>query len=162
MFQRPLVMPMVNRMKNEYRPVFSTTTPCSVRYLETRAAGMPVSPKLPDMSRPGVMTVALIGSNMLKPSARSPKPCQWSSDSRIHSSRLPMPSGTRRFGPQTLNHQSFLPNSDSTLRMARRKSMASRMLSSTSAVPPGGSIMAAATSQDAMIAYWGEVDVCIR
>ena len=40
--------------------------------------------------------------------------------------------------------------------------MASRMLSSTSAVPPGGSIMAAATSQDAMIAYCGDVDVCIR
>ena len=34
--------------------------------------------------------------------------------------------------------------------------------SSTSAVPPGGSIIAADTSQDAMIAYCGEVDVCIR
>ena len=34
--------------------------------------------------------------------------------------------------------------------------------SSTSAVPPGGSIIAAATSQDAMIAYCGDVDVCIR
>src|SRR5690606_40464753 len=50
-----------------------------------------------------------------------------------------------------------LPNSDSTLRMARRKSSASAILSSTSAVPPGGSIMAAATSQDAIMAYWGEV-----
>src|SRR3546814_3948935 len=73
-----------------------------------------------------------------------------------------MPSDTRRLGPHTLNHQSFLPNSDSTLRMARRKSSASAMLSSTSAVPPGGSIMAAATSQDAIIAYWGDVEVCIR
>ena len=36
------------------------------------------------------------------------------------------------------------------------------MLSSTSAVPPGGSIIAAATSHDAMIAYCGLVDVCIR
>lgn len=36
------------------------------------------------------------------------------------------------------------------------------MLSSTSAVPPGGSIIAAATSQLAMIAYCGEVLVCIR
>ena len=34
--------------------------------------------------------------------------------------------------------------------------------SSTSAVPPGGSIIAADTSQDAMIAYCGDVDVCIR
>ena len=46
--------------------------------------------------------------------------------------------------------------------MARLKSSASRMDSSTSAVPPGGSIMAAATSQDAMMAYCGEVEVCIR
>jgi hypothetical protein len=29
-------------------------------------------------------------------------------------------------------------------------------------VPPGGSIIAAATSQLAMIAYCGEVEVCIR
>ena len=34
--------------------------------------------------------------------------------------------------------------------------------SSTSAVPPGGSIIAAETSHDAMIAYCGDVDVCIR
>ena len=54
--------------------------------------------------------------------------------------------GTRRFGPQTLNHQSFLPNSDSTFG-ARRKSMASRMLLDQQRVPPGGSIMAAATSR---------------
>ena len=46
--------------------------------------------------------------------------------------------------------------------MARRKSSASTIDSSTSAVPPGGSIMAAATSQLAMIAYCGLVDVCIR
>src|SRR3569623_915664 len=55
-----------------------------------------------------------------------------------------------------------LAHSWSTLRIARRKSSASRMLSSTSAVPPGGSIIAAATSHDAMIAYCGEVEVCIR
>jgi hypothetical protein len=36
------------------------------------------------------------------------------------------------------------------------------MLSSTSAVPPGGSIMAAATSQLAMMLYCGLVLVCIR
>ena len=34
--------------------------------------------------------------------------------------------------------------------------------SSTSAVPPGGSIIAADTSHDAMIAYCGDVDVCMR
>ncbi len=72
-----------------------------------------------------------------------------------------MPSSASFSGPHTLNHQS-LPNSSSTLRMARRKSSASRIDSSTSAVPPGGSIIAAATSHEAMIAYCGLVEVCIR
>lgn len=36
------------------------------------------------------------------------------------------------------------------------------MLSSTSAVPPGASIIAAATSHEAMIEYCGLVEVCIR
>lgn len=36
------------------------------------------------------------------------------------------------------------------------------MDSSTSEVPPGGSIIAAATSQEAMIAYCGDVDACIK
>ena len=124
-------------------------------------AGMPGSAKSPSTSRPGVSTVALIGSSMLKPSARSPKPCQRSFDLSIQSSRLPMPSAASRSGPQTLNHHES-PYSSSTLRIARRKSSASMIDSSTSAVPPGGSIIAAATSQDAMIAYCGEVDVCIR
>ena len=107
------------------------------------------------------MIVALIGSRMLKPGARLPKPCQRSFARSSQSSRLPMPSGASRSGPQTLNHQS-LPHSSSTLRIARRKSSASMIDSSTSAVPPGGSIIAADTSQDAMIAYCGDVDVCIR
>ena len=64
-------------------------------------------------------------------------------------------------GPQTLNHQS-LPYSLSTLRIARRKSSDSEMLSSTSARPPGASIIAAETSHDAMIAYCGLVELCIR
>ncbi len=72
-----------------------------------------------------------------------------------------MPSSERSSGPQTLNHQSA-PHSSSTLRMARRKSSASAIDSSTSAVPPGASIIAAATSHEAMIAYCGEVEVCIR
>ena len=92
------------------------------------------------------MIVALIGSSMLKPGARFPKPCHFSLARRNQSSRL-MPSAERRSGPQTLNHQS-LPHSSSTLRMARRKSSASISDSSTSAVPPGGSIIAADTSQE--------------
>ncbi len=154
-------MPIVNMMKNEYSPVFSTMTPCSARYRVTIAAGIPVFANLPDTSRPGVITVALIGSSMLKPGARLPKPCHFSLALSTHSSREPMPSVADFSGPQTLNHQS-LPHSVSTLRIARRKSSASRIDSSTSAVPPGGSIIAAATSQDAMIAYCGEVEVCIR
>ena len=136
-------------------------TPCSARYRVTIAAGMPVLANLPDTSSPGVMTVALIGSSMLKPGARLPNPCHLSFALSTHSSREPMPSVATLSGPQTLNHQS-LPHSLSTFFIARRKSSASRMDSSTSAVPPGGSIIAAATSHDAMIAYWGEVDVCIR
>jgi hypothetical protein len=156
-------MPMVNMMKKEYRPVFSTMMPCSARYLVTIAAGMPVcSAKSPSMFRPGVMIVALIGSSMLKPSARSPKPCQRSPAFSVQSSRSPMPSSARYSGPQTWNHHSSSPNSASTLRIARRNSTASESDSSTSAVPPGASIIAAATSHDAMIAYCGEVEVCIR
>jgi hypothetical protein len=55
---------MVNMMKNEYRPVFSTMMPCSARYLVTMAAGMPRSLNSPSTSRPGVMIVALIGSQV--------------------------------------------------------------------------------------------------
>jgi hypothetical protein len=51
-FQRPLVMPMVNMMKNEYSPVFSTMMPCSARYLVTIAAGMPGSANEPSDSAP--------------------------------------------------------------------------------------------------------------
>src|SRR5471032_2068371 len=71
-------MPIVNMMKNEYRPVFSTTMPCSARYLVTMDAGMPLLSKSPSTPRPGVMIVLLIGSSMLKPGARLPKPCQSS------------------------------------------------------------------------------------
>ena len=46
--------------------------------------------------------------------------------------------------------------------MARRKSRASCSDSCTSAVPPGASIIDAATSHEAMMAYCGDVDVCIR
>src|SRR6266536_3607152 len=136
-------------------------TPCSARYLVTMDAGMPDLANLPETSSPGVITVALIGSSMLKPVARLPKPCHLSLARSIQSSRLPIPSAARLDGPQTLNHQS-LPHSSSTLRIARRKSSASMIDSSTSAVPPGGSIIAAETSHDEMIAYCGEVDVCIR
>ena len=116
--------------------------------------------------------VDLIGSSMLKPVAIWPKPCQLvapflavlalrDSPLMIQSSAMPMPSSTSLSGPQTLNHQSA-PYSSSILRIARLKSSASAMLSSTNAVPPGGSIMAAATSQLAMMLYCGLVLVCIR
>ena len=72
-----------------------------------------------------------------------------------------LPSGGIFSGPQTLNHQS-LPYSVSTFLMARRKSSDSSMLSSTRAGPPGASIIAAETSQLAMIAYCGLVELCIR
>ncbi len=45
--------------------------------------------------------------------------------------------------------------------MARRKLSASSCVSCTSAFPAGCSIIAAATSHDAMMPYWGDVDVCI-
>src|ERR1051325_9826667 len=45
--------------------------------------------------------------------------------------------------------------------IARRKPRASSIVSCTRALPAGCSIMAAATSQDAMIPYCGEVEVCI-
>ncbi len=109
--------------------------------------------------------VALIGSSMLKPGASLPKPCQLLALPRplmIQSSARPTPSSAILSGPHTLNHQSPRPKSASTLRMARRKSSASAMLSSTMAVPPGGSIMAAATSQLAIMLYCGLVEVCIR
>ncbi len=41
------------------------------------------------------MTVALIGSSMLKPGARLPKPCHFSLARSIQSSRLPMPSAAQ-------------------------------------------------------------------
>ena len=153
---------MVNIIKNEYKPVFSTMTPCSAKYLVTIAAGIPnLSEKSPLISRPGVIMVALIGSSILKFSAKLPKPCQASSALSIHASRSSKPSSERSSGPQTLNHQSA-PHSSSTLRIARRKSKASIKLSSTSAVPPGASIMAAATSILAIMEYCGLVDVCIK
>src|SRR5450756_2441136 len=126
-------------------------------------AGIPVLANLPFKSMPGVTTVDLIGSSILKPAAILPNPCQLTpalalgdSPLMIQSSARPMPSSTSLSGPHTLNHQSA-PYSSSTLRMARRKSSASAILSSTSAVPPGGSIMAAATSQLAMMLYCGLV-----
>ena len=161
-FQRPLVIPIVNIIKNEYRPVFSTITPCSAKYLVTIAAGMPnLSEKLPLISKPGVIIVALMGSSILKPSAKLPKSCQASLAFSIQASRSSKPSSDRSSGPQTLNHQSA-PHSSSTLRIARLKSKASIRLSSTSAVPPGASIMAAATSILATIEYCGLVEVCIK
>ena len=102
-----------------------------------------------------------MGSSILKPDTILPKPCQLSLALSTQSSREPMPSVASLSGPQTLNHQS-LPHSSSTFRMARRKSSASEIDSSTSACPPGASIIAAATSHEAMMAYCGDVEVCIK
>ena len=159
---------MVNIIKKLYRPVFSTTTPCSAKNLVTILAGIPVVANLPSRSRPGVTIVALIGSNILKPSATPPKPCQFKLSTSASFSPFkcqflesPMPSSTTISGPHTLNHHSS-PYSSSILLMALRKSRASSKLSSTKAVPAGGSIMAAATSQLAIMLYCGEVEECIR
>jgi hypothetical protein len=77
------------------------------------------------------------------------------------SRRSPRPCRAGVSGPQTENHQ--VPGvSSPILIMARRNSSASVRDSSTRAVPPGRSIMAAATSQDAMIAYCGLVEVYMR
>jgi hypothetical protein len=65
---------------------------------------------LPSSDKPGVTMVALIGSSMLKPEARLPKPCQLSSRGSPSLRREPMPSSAKSSGPQTWNHQS-LPHS---------------------------------------------------
>ena len=70
-------------------------------------AGMPVLANLPLMSSPGVITVDLIGSSMLKPASIGPKPCHFSLALSIQSAALPMPSAASLSGPQTLNHQSL-------------------------------------------------------
>ena len=151
-------------MKKEYSPVFSTITPCSDKYLVTTDAGIPSSLNSPDKFNPGVTIVAFIGSSILKLSWTEPNPCQSSLGLNNHCSLCVMPSlsGSMSFGPHTLNHQFPSPNSLSTFRIARRKSRASIIDSSTNAFPPGGSIIAAATSREAIIEYWGLVEECIR
>ena len=105
--------------------------------------------------------VALIGSSMVKPGSTSEKPCQLSLGEDPSRARSPRPCRAGVSGPQTENHQ--VPGvSSPILIMARRNSSASVRDSSTRAVPPGRSIMAAATSQEAMIAYCGLVEVCMR
>ncbi|MNZ95350.1 hypothetical protein D3C78_1144960 [compost metagenome] len=56
-------MPMENSTRNEYRPVFSTTSPRSQRNLLTTAAGIPRSLSAPPAVRPGMTRVTLIGSS---------------------------------------------------------------------------------------------------
>src|SRR5450756_2918989 len=122
-------------------------------------AGIPVLANLPFKSMPGVTTVDLIGSSILKPAAILPNPCQLTpalalGDSPLmtQASARPMPSSTSLSGPHTLNHQSS-PYSSSTLRMARRKSSASAILSSTSAVPPLSLIHISEPTRLGMISY---------
>ena len=127
----------------------------------TTAAGMPCSCMLPSADRPGVRMVTLIGSTSTWFSARSSKPC--------HSS-LGLQHPGRRARRRLVGHGLGLPDveppgalraASSTPVMARRKPSASSMVSCTSARPAGCSIIAAATSQEAMIPYCGEVEVCI-
>ena len=98
---------------------------------------------------------------MLKPSASLPKPCQRSPGLSIHASRAPrcpLPTGRPAPDPEPPIGAPFLVN----LAHGAAEIRASAIDSSTRAVPPGSSIIAAATSQEAMIEYWGEVEVCIR
>ena len=76
----------------------------------------------------------------------------------------------RLVGDRLLGHRVGLPDVEPpaspsaacfTAVMARRKLSASSIVSCTSARPAGCSIIAAATSQEAMMPYCGEVDVCI-
>ena len=124
-------------------------------------AGMPVFAKLARQVQPRRDEVALIGSSRLKPSAQVAETVPLVAGRRIQSSRLcrcrrrPACPGPR---PGTTSPAELL----STLRIARRKSSDSRMLFSTSARATRRSIIAAATSQLAMMAYCGLVLVCIR
>ncbi|MCY1289749.1 hypothetical protein D9M70_388530 [compost metagenome] len=60
-----------------------------------------------------------------------------------------------------LNHQSPAAWFSRTLASARRKRSASSKVSWISERPAGPSIMAEATSREAMMPYWGEVEMCI-
>jgi hypothetical protein len=158
-FQRPLVMPMVNMMKKVQAALLDDHAVLGQVLGDDggRDAGL-AELAVQRQARVDDGGLDRVQHVEARPGCRSRASVLGL---EIQSSRSPMPSSASSSGPQTLNHQS-LPNSWSTLRMARRKSSASRMLSSTSAVPPGASIMAAATSQEAMIEYCGEVEVCIR
>ena len=73
------------------QPVFQRNPPCSSRYFVTIEAGMPVLAKFARPSSPGVTMVDLIGSSMLKPGARFPKPChfRWLSAPSLRAVGLP-------------------------------------------------------------------------
>ena len=104
----------------------------------TIAAGMPVLANLPYMSSPGVIDGALDRVQHVEAVGEVAEavPLGVRLAFIIQSALVPMPSAASLSGPQTLNHQS-LPNSPSTLRIARRKSSDSAMLSSTSARAAG-------------------------
>ena len=101
-----------------------------------------------------------MGSTSTWFSARPSKPCQRSPGFNTHSDFVSLGRSAMASGCQTSNHQEpstcFL-----TAAIARRKLSASSMVSCTRARPAGCSIIAAATSHDAMMPYCGEVEVCI-
>ena len=104
--------------------------------------------------------VTLIGSTITWFAARPSKPCQRSPGFSAHCPRSSVGLSRIASGCQTSNHQEPCSCSPTPF-MARRKLSASSIVSWTRARPAGCSIMAAATSQEAMMAYCGDVDVCI-
>ena len=104
--------------------------------------------------------VTLIGSTITWSSASPSKPCHASPGVRTHCAASSRRGFRIASGCQTSNHQE--PSScGSIASIARRKLSASSIVSCTSARPAGCSIIAAATSQEAMMPYCGEVEVCI-
>ena len=124
-------------------------------------AGMPVFANLPDTSRPGVMIVALIGSRMLKPGreiaeampllVRAQDPVVALDALRRQALRAP------DLEPPVL--APFVV--DLAHRAAEVERLGDRLLHQRGDRPAAPSSRPT-TSHDAMIAYCGDVDVCIR
>jgi len=152
-FQRPLVMPMVNMMKNEYRPHFSTITPWLGQIFGHHCGGNAACRRSrrphPD---PDVMMVACRVEHV-EAFARLPKPCHLSEGFSPQSSpgtdafrrpECPAPYLEPTSPVQTLRHLAHRAAESSAQRWTLHQRGAA-----------GGSIIAAATSHDAIIAYCG-------
>ncbi len=145
------------------------TMPCRPRYAVTRSAGMPWGSSSPSSPMPGQTMPNLIGSSRHQPSGRASKPCQASPGCRTQQpGSVASCSGERlverhpRAGlaASTIssafqgakNHSPLAGELCRTRAMARRQATASSITSWVSASPPGPSIIAAATSFEAMSA----------